>query len=283
MPRVAIITDSTADLPPEIRARHDITMVPLNVQFGDESYVDQIELTTDEFMRKLATAGTMPTTSQPSAGVFAETFCELAATHDEIVCVLLSSKLSGTVQSARLAAREVAGVVPVTVFDSLNVSLGCGFQVLRAAKLARQGLEASEIVARLDAERTAYHVIFFVETLEHLRHSGRVSKAASLFGSLLQLKPLLRVDEGQVVPFERTRTRNKALTAVVDFGKSFNDIEQFTALYNTTPDDAQWIADELADRVVHNELPVAQFSPVLGTHVGPGALGLAMQERRAPR
>lgn len=280
MAHVAIVTDSTADLPPEIRDRHGITMVPLNVQFGDETYIDQIELTTDEFMRKLTASSVMPTTSQPAAGVFEETFRRLATTHEAIVCVLLSSKLSGTVQSAMLAADAVADVIPVKVFDSLNVSLGCGFQALRAADLAERGWPADEIVARLEAERTAYHVIFFVETLEHLRHSGRVSKAASLFGSLLQLKPLLRVDEGQVIPFERTRTRKNALAAVVAFGKSFAGIERACALYNTTPDDAAWIADQLKEVVSESEIPVAQFSPVLGTHVGPGALGLAVRERR---
>lgn len=280
MARVAIVTDSTADLPPELRERHGITMVPLNVQFGDETFIDQIEMTTDEFMRRLVASDEMPTTSQPSAGTFEQAFRALAADHDEIVCVLLSSKLSGTIQAARLASEAVKDVIPVTVFDSLNVSLGCGFQALRASELADQGLDGAQIAARLEAERTAYHVIFFVETLEHLRHSGRVSKAASLFGSLLQLKPLLRVDEGQVVPFERTRTRKKALTAVVDFGKSFNDIERVSALYNTTPEDAEWIASQLQGLATKHELPIDQFSPVLGAHVGPGALGLAVQERR---
>lgn len=255
-------------------------MVPLNVQFGEETFIDQIELTTDEFMRRLATASTLPTTSQPAVGVFAQTFQELAREHDAIVCVLLSSKLSGTVQSAQLAADGVTETIPVKVFDSLNVSLGCGFQVLRAAELAAADQTADDIVARLEAERTSYHVIFFVETLEHLRHSGRVSKAASLFGSLLQIKPLLRVDEGQVVPFERTRTRKKALEAVVTFGKSFAALDRAGALYNTTPEDAAWVAAQLEGVVTEPELPTVQFSTVLGTHVGPGAVGLAVKERR---
>lgn len=280
MPNVAIVTDSTSDLPPEIRERHGITMVPLNIQFGDETFVDQIEMTTDEFMRRLATSPELPKTSQPAVGLFEQTFRDLAHDHDAIVCVLLSSKLSGTVQAATLAASAVAGVIPVIVFDSLNVSLGCGFQVLRAAELAGQGLGADEIVTRLEAERASYHVIFFVETLEHLRHSGRVSKAASLFGSILQIKPLLRVDEGQVVPFERTRTRKKALDAVVAFGKSFAALDRACAIYNTTPADAEWIAEQLKSVVTEPEVPTVQFSPVLGTHVGPGAIGLAVRERR---
>lgn len=280
MPHVAIVTDSTSDLPPEVRERHGITMVPLNIQFGDETFVDQVELTTDEFMRRLATSPELPKTSQPAVGVFEQTFRDLARSHDAIVCVLLSSRLSGTVQAAHLAADAVAGTIPVTVFDSLNVSLGCGFQVLRAAELAAQGLGADEIVTRLEAERASYHVIFFVETLEHLRHSGRVSKAASLFGSILQIKPLLRVDEGQVVPFERTRTRTKALDAVVAFGKSFAALDRACALYNTTPADADWIAEQLKSVVTEPEVPTVQFSPVLGTHVGPGAIGLAVKERR---
>lgn len=276
--RVAIVTDSTADLPAELRERLGITMVPLNVHIGDDTYKDQVEITTPRFMELLASSGQFPTTSQPSAGLFEQVFRELATTHDEIVCVLISSRLSGTLQSAQIAAEAVRDVIPVEAVDSLNASLGCGFQVLHAHRLATEGLGAGEIASRLRAQTSRYHIIFFVETLEHLRRGGRIGKAASLVGSMLKLKPLLRVDEGQVVPFERTRTRRKATDALVEFAENLTGIERIAALHNTTPEDAR----QLYDRVRHlarqeSEVPIALFGPVLGTHVGPGTLGLAIE------
>lgn len=276
--RVAIVTDSTADLPPDLRERLGISMVPLNVHIGDDTYADQVELTTPRFMELLETSGHFPSTSQPSAGQFEQVFRELAATHDEIVCVLISSRLSGTVQSATIAAEAVRDTIRVEVVDSLNASLGCGFQVLAAWRLAQEGLDAEAIATRLRAQSSRYHIIFFVETLEHLRRGGRIGKAASLVGSMLKLKPLLRVDEGQVVPFERTRTRRKAIAALVEFAENLTGVERIGVLHNTTPDDAQ----ALHDRVRHlagqeSEVPIALFGPVLGTHVGPGTLGLAIE------
>lgn len=276
--RVAIVTDSTADLPTDVRERHGITMVPLNVHLGDRTWRDQVDLTTPRFMGLLAESEAFPTTSQPSAGVFEQTFRDLAKTHDEIVCVLISSRLSGTVQSAQIAAEAVRDAIHVEVVDSLNASLGCGFQVLHAQRLADAGERAEAIAARLRAQTGRYHIIFFVETLDHIRRGGRIGKAASLVGSMLKLKPLLRIDEGQVVPFERTRTRRKATDALVEFAENLSGIERIATLYNTTPEDAE----VLHARVAHlarqeTEVPIALFGPVLGTHVGPGTLGLAIE------
>jgi DegV family protein with EDD domain len=277
-PRVAIVTDSTADLPPDVRERHGITMVPLNVHLGDNTWRDQVDLTTDEFMGLLASGSDFPSTSQPSAGLFEQTFRELAATHDEIVCVLLSSRLSGTVQSATLAAEAVRDTIPVEVVDSLNASLGCGFQTLHAQRLADGATPAEAIARQLRAQTSRYHVVFFVETLDHLRRGGRIGKAASLVGSMLKLKPILRIDEGQVVPFERTRTRRKAIDALVEFAEHINGIERIGVLFNTTPDDADALHARIAPLARHDtEVPIALFGPVLGTHVGPGTLGLAIE------
>jgi DegV family protein with EDD domain len=183
-PRVAIVTDSTADLPPELRERLGIAMVPLNVHIGDDTYRDQVDLTTPRFMEIMGSGSAFPSTSQPSSGLFEETFRQLAADHDEIVVVLISSRLSGTVQSAQIAADAVRDTIRVEVVDSLNASLGCGFQVLNARRLADTGLSAEAIAERLRAQVSRYHIIFFVETLEHLRRGGRIGKAASLVGSM---------------------------------------------------------------------------------------------------
>ncbi len=280
MGRVAIVTDSTADLPPSLRDQHHVTVVPLNVHFGDDVYRDQVDITTDAFMERLQRSPALPTTSQPASGLFEETFRRLAADHDAIVAVLISGKLSGTVMSATIARDAVADLVRVEVVDSRNASLGLGFQVLRAAELAADGMTATDIAVRLEAETGAYHLVFFVDTLEYLQRGGRIGKAAAMVGSMLNLKPLLRVDEGQIVPFERTRTRGRARRGLIEFARGLPRTERLAVVHSTTPDEAEQLAAELSatallprDRVV-----VAQFGPVIGTHVGPGAMGVGIYE-----
>ncbi|MDQ3656139.1 MAG: DegV family protein [Chloroflexota bacterium] len=275
---IAIVTDSTSDLPPEIQRQFGISVIPLNVHFGQETLRDGVDLSADEFMEKLGTSDKLPTTSHPAVSVFEAAFRSLAETHDTILCVLLSSKLSGTVQSARLAAGSVADTIAVEVVDSLNVAYALGFQAIRAAKLADEAIPLADIVTTLSAEIDQYHIVFFVETLEHLRRGGRIGKAAQLLGSLLQLKPLLRVEEGQVVPFERSRTRSKATAALIDFARELNDIEQVAVLYNTTPDDARELAGTLGKLLDMETVPVVHIGPVISTDVGPGVLGIVVKE-----
>lgn len=277
-PRVAVVTDSTADLAPDVAARYGITVVPLNVHFGQQTFRDQIDLSTDEFMTRLAEADKLPTTSQPSVGVFESAFRALAKTHDEIIAVLISSRLSGTVQSAQLAADAVGDEIQVEIVDSQNVSYALGLQAIRATELAAEGHSAAEIAATLHMELASYHLVFFVETLEHLRRGGRIGKAAQLVGSFLNLKPLLRIDEGQVVPFERTRTRKRALEALVNFAKDMKGIERAAVIYNTTPEDAQSLVAEIAPLSADPDVPIVQFGPVIATHIGPGVVGLAIKE-----
>lgn len=280
MGRVAIVTDSTADLPPSLRDQHRVTVVPLNVHFGDEVYRDQVDITTDAFMERLQRAPVLPTTSQPASGVFEETFRGLAADHDAIVAVLISGKLSGTVMSATIARDAVADILPVEVIDSQNASLGLGFQVLRAVELAATGMPATHIADRLRSETGSYHLVFFVDTLEYLQRGGRIGKAAAMVGSMLNLKPLLRVDEGQIVPFERTRTRGRARQGLIEFVRGLPRTERLAVVYSTTPEEAEHLAAELsATTLLHRErVVVAQFGPVIGTHVGPGAMGVGVYE-----
>ena len=277
---VAIVTDSTSDLTREVAQAHSITVVPLNVHFGQESFRDGVDLTPDSFIARMASASSLPTTSQPAVGVFEDAFRELAQSHEAIVCVLLSARLSGTVQSAQLAASAVADVVPVTIVDSESVSYALGFQAIRAAELAAAGGSADEIAATITAERARYHIIFFVETLEHLRRGGRIGKAAQLVGTMLKLKPLLRVDGGQVVPFERTRTRSRAIATLLDFARELNGVEQAAVIYNSTPEEAASLAERVRQISTSDSIPVVQFGPVISTHVGPGVLGLVLKEQK---
>jgi DegV family protein with EDD domain len=276
--RVAIVTDSTSDLPPELQKRFRITTVPLNVHFGAEVYRDQVDLTSDAFMDRLARARDLPLTSQPSSGLFEETFRRLAVEHDAIVAVHISEKLSGTIQSATIARDAVTDVTSVEVVDSMNATMGLGFLAIHAAELADRGLDAAEIARRLRARTGTVHVVFFVDTLEYLQRGGRIGKAASLVGSLLNLKPLLRVDEGQIVPFERTRSRHRATQGLIDFVRGFPRLERLSVLHNTTSAEAESRADHLAGSVPREVIVISRFSPVIGTHVGPGAMGVVVYE-----
>jgi DegV family protein with EDD domain len=204
----------------------------------------------------------------------------LAADHDAIVAVLISSRLSGTLQSASLAAAAVRDLIPVEIVDSRTGSMALGLQAVRAAELAAAGLTAPAIAEKLRAETAANHVLFFVDTLEFLKRGGRIGRAAALIGGLLQLKPLLRVEEGQVVPYERTRTRKRAIAGLADFVQGLPRRDRVCVLYST--DEAAGVA--LADRLAadlgldRERIILAQIGPVIASHIGPGAMGIAVFE-----
>ncbi len=274
----AVVTDSTADLSVELQRANDIAVVPLNVHFGQESYRDRVDLTPDEFMSKMSTADRLPTTSQPSVGAFEDAFRACIGTYSEVVCPVISSRLSGTCQSATLAAAAVADDIHVEVVDTFGVSASLGLQAVHAARLAREGQSAEQIATTLRAETYRHHIVFFVETLEHIRRGGRIGKAAQYLGSILQLKPLLRVEEGQIVPFERTRTRSKAISALINFTREFDSIDDAVVLFNTTPEDAEALAAQIAEVMKVESIPTVQVGPVVSAHVGPGILGVALKE-----
>lgn len=276
--RIAIVTDSTADLPLEVRDRLGIYCVPLNIHFGDETFQDRVDIFSEEFMRRLTASAVLPTTSQPSSGVFELLFRELAKTHDSILCVLISSKLSGTFQSAQVAADAVSELISVELVDSLNSSLALGLQAVRAHELRESGTSVEEIARALRAETNSYHLVFFAETLEFLHRGGRIGKAATLLGSLLQLKPLIRVEEGVIIPFERTRTRKKALAGLETFAASFAAIETLAVLHINSAGDAETLVNAISPRAASIKIPIGQFGPVVATHVGPGAMGIVIKE-----
>ena len=282
MTRIAIVTDSTADLSREVLAARGVEVVPFGVRIGQDAFFDRVDIDAEEFMARLSMSAPHPTTFSPIPGAFETVFRRLAADHDVIVAVLLSSKLGGSVRAATIAAEAVKSIVQVDVIDSMNASLGLGFQVLRAADLVQTGLSADDLVTRLNAERTLHHLAFFCDSLEYLQHGGRAGLAASLFGGFLQIKPLLHIEEGQVVPLERTRTRVRALTGLIEFAESFARIDRLGLLYSTELEDADSMRASLADRCQPERVSVAQFSPVLTAHLGPGALGVCVFEGQEP-
>lgn len=273
MANIRVVTDSTADLPEELLRAWEIAMVPLAVHFGAETLRDRIEIGPREFMTRLAASKALPTTSQPAPGDFETVYRRLAAEGASgIVSVHISEKLSGTAGSARLAAEAVAAQVPVEVVDSRSVSLGLGFIALEAARAARAGGDLATVASAARKLVPNVHIIFFADTLEYLQKGGRIGRAAAIAGSLLALKPLMRLDEGVVVPHERTRTRSKAIDGLVKFVADFPRVRQLGALKSGDAD-IEVLLDRLAPLFPRERILVGEVSPVIGVHLGPGALG----------
>ncbi len=275
MAPIRIVTDSTADIPEEMRLAAGIAMVPLSVNFGNESLRDRIDITPEEFVRRLKASGrALPTTAQPPPGLFEETYRRLADEGaEQIVSIHLSEKLSGTCGSARIAAAEVAKRVKVEVVDSRSLSLGLGFMALEAARAADAGGDLATVTAAIQKMMPNIHIIFFPDTLEYLQKGGRIGRAAMIAGSILSLKPLMRLDEGVVVPHERTRTRSKAIDGLVKFAKDFPHIRQLSAL-KIGDSDMETLLDRLATIFPSERIIVIDTSPVIGVHLGPGTLGV---------
>lgn len=275
MARIRVVTDSTADIPEEMSRAAGIAVVPLSVNFGNESLRDKIDIGPEEFVRRLKASGRdLPTTAQPPPGLFEETYRRLADEGaEEIVSVHISEKLSGTAGSARIAAEEVAERVKVTVIDSRTLSLGLGFIALEAARVAADEADLATVTATIQRMMPNIHIIFFPDTLEYLQKGGRIGRAAAIAGSILSLKPLMRVDEGVVVPHERTRTRSKAIDGLVKFARDFPRIRQMGAL-QIGESDMDTLLDRLGGLFPPEQIIVIDTSPVIGVHLGPGALGV---------
>jgi DegV family protein with EDD domain len=270
---VAIVTDSTADLPPTLAATRSISVVPLTLHFEGQSLLDGVDITPAEFYRKLPSATTHPTTSQPSPGRFAEMYSTLLQDHDEVVSIHISEKLSGTVASARQAA-DMTDPKRVHVIDSEVVSMSLGLVTLVASALAAQNLDAATIESRLAAMRPHVHTYFSVATLEFLRRGGRIGRASALLGSVLQVKPVLCIRDGLVTPLERVRTFERALNRVVELTREVDRGKGVCVIvgHADAQSDAERVGRELEP--IAETLMIQPLGPVVGAHAGPGVVGV---------
>lgn len=273
---VRVVTDSTSDLPPELLEKHGITAVPLNVHFGQTVYLDGIDITPAAFFEKLRASETLPTTSQPSPGQFEAVYRELAESADEILSLHISSKLSGTTESAMIAAKAVADRIHVEVVNSEMTSVALGVLAMQAAEWARQDVSAAEIAERLRALIQQTRLYFFLDTLEYLRRGGRIGKAQAFLGTMFNVKPLLQLSEGIVQPLERVRTRSKAVERLIAYIESCQNPLWLGILGDVESPEVKRIREYALARVGPERLQVAQYGPVIGVHVGPGAVGVAL-------
>jgi DegV family protein with EDD domain len=272
---VRIVTDTAADLPPSIASSHGIEVVPLTVRFGDESFLSGVELSAEDFWRKLGSSHVAPATAAPSAGDFQKAYQKLAGEGATgIVSIHLSSKLSATYQSAAVAAKDLDGT-PIEVFDSLGVSAGLGLLALHAAERAEAGASATDIVAELEALRPRVRLYGVIDTLEYLRLGGRIGGAQALLGTMLKMKPVIGLQDGVVDPVGRVRTRAKALEHLVGLVRSDEgNIQRLVVMHGAAPDVDNLLA--LLDGVVEvDPSDVWTLGPIVGAHAGPGVIGVS--------
>ncbi len=269
---VRIVTDSTADLTPEQQRAAGITVVPLNVHFGDQVFRDHVDLTTDEFFRRLKASSQLPRTSQPSVGAFEAAYRKLLEGGDEIVSVHLSSKVSGTFNSALMAAQSV-GDGKIDVVDSLSTSMALGFMALEAANLARAGRDRQTVAECLRGLVAKARVICVVDTLTYLERGGRIGKARALLGSLLNVKPILQLKDGEVVPLGRARGRPQALNRLVELLERDGKVSRLAIMHGAARADAEQLRERVASTYPGVDIQLTEIGAVLGTHTGPGVIG----------
>ena len=270
---VKVVTDSVSDIPADIVEELDLTVVPAYVRFGNTDYKDGVELTTDQFFDRLLDGPDYPATSQPSVGDFSEAYASVADGADGIVSVHVSSKLSGTINSAQQGATVANVGCPIEIVDTLQASMGAGLITIAAAKAARDGGSLEEVAAAARDAAARSQCICLLDTLEYLIKGGRVGKAQGMVGSLLRIKPLIIVRDGVVDNFAKERTRRKALARLEAAAAEFGDLDSVAVMYSTARDEAERLSRSIS---AENPPIVARFGPALGTYVGPNALGIAL-------
>jgi len=281
VPRIAVVTDSTAYLPPQLVAQYGIHVIPLQLVWGGETLLDGVTTDPQTFYERLSHSGDLPTTSQPSAGDFADLFAEVASGADGIVGVFISTGLSGTVTSA-WGARESLPDLPIEVVDSRFTSMGQGFVTLGAARAAAKGEGLAEVASAARELVPRVNVLFVVDTLEYLHRGGRIGGASRVLGSALRIKPLLHLTEGRIDVLERVRTKRKAVERMLEVMKERvgDAAVHVSVIHADAAEEATRLQERIRERFPCIELHLAELSPVIGAHVGPGTVGVAFYTER---
>ncbi|GKV69395.1 protein DegV [Sporosarcina sp. NCCP-2716] len=280
--KTAVVTDSTAYLPKDLRERLGIHIVPLAVTIDGQDYDEEIDITTEQFYDKVRGNGPLPKTSQPSVGQFAAKFKELHdAGADAIISIHLSSGISGTYMGA-VQAGELASDVDVRAFDSEISCYLQGFYAIRAAEMAKEGAGPDEIMEELAEMKKTMRAYFMVDDLSHLQRGGRLSGAQALIGGLLQVKPILHFVDKVIVPFEKIRTRKKAMKRIADLlGEDAAKMPlEASIIHGNCPEEADRWLEELSGLYPDVQFTISYFGPVIGTHLGENAMGLGWVKRR---
>lgn len=274
MPSIKIVTDSTLDLPKQILEKNDIIVVPLSITIDGESYVDGVDITPEEFIRKMKQSEELPKSSQPPAGQLLEVYNSLTADGSEVISIHMTSKMSGTVQSAQTAAQMAEG--KVTVIDSKYISHGLAFQVLEAAKMAKEGKTSEEIIERMDQIQKATRLFVVVDTLDNLVKGGRIGKGKAMISSLLNIKPIASLDTGEYTPVAKVRSQNQIVKFLVKQMLQDTEGKEIKGI-GITEADAMELSTKLKKAILEvtslNDVAINPTTPIISTHTGIGAIG----------
>lgn len=272
---VRVVTDTACDLPGELVDDFGIVLVPLHIRFGDTELLDRVQLGTKEFWARCATEAKLPETAAPSPGAFRSAFESVAAEGaDAVVCITLSSKLSATNEAASQAARAFRDNFRVELVDSFSVTMGEGLVVLAAAEVASAGGTVDDVIAAATSARDRLSVFGAIDTLENLRKGGRIGGAAATLGALLSIKPVIEVRDGVVEQESRQRTRAKSLQYLADKARAAGPLDRLAIMSADAPDFSVFL-DLMAGVSSRHERLIGDIGPVIGSHAGPGAIGVA--------
>ncbi len=276
---VKIVTDTLSDITGDLAEQLGVTVVPLYVRFGEKIYRDRVEITSEEFYSRLVNATKLPSTTQPTPNDFLEVYNKLAEETDEILVIVVSSKLSGTYQSATQAKELIKAKCRIEIVDSLSVAMNMGLIVISTVNAVKNGanLEKAAGLARGAISRS--HLTAYFDTLKYLAKGGRIGKAQGLLGSMLSVKPILTIKDGEMAPLTRVRSLNAGLDYLYSIAESFKDnIEGMAVEHCTTPDDADKLVERLSSIYPREKIYRSVISPVIGTYSGPNALALTILE-----
>lgn len=275
---IRVVTDSSADLPPELARRFDITVVPCYVMLGDRSHRDGLDITADEFYRYLLSSPGLPTTAQPSVADFQAVYADLLGQGHHVLSIHISQKLSGTLNSAERARALFGddGAGRVEIVDSRLASISLGLVALAAAQAAQAAGSLQGLASQVRQDLPLTHGLIMLDTLEYLQKGGRIGKAQAFLGSVLNVKPILRLQDGEVHPLERLRNRERAVGRLVEMARELAPVRRLAVIHSTAPDQAEALRRRLADLLPFDEIVLTRFGPTLGTYVGPGALGVGL-------
>jgi DegV family protein with EDD domain len=275
---VKIVTDTLSDITSDLAAKLDVTLIPLYVRFGEEIYRDRVEITSEDFYRRLVNEPKLPSTTQPTPHDFAEVYKKLAEETDEILVVVVSSKLSGTFQSATQAKEMLKGKCRIEIVDSFTVAMAEGLIVISAAKMVKEGANLDKVADMARKAVSRSHLIAYFDTLKYLAKGGRIGKAKGLLGSLLSFKPILTVRDGEMAPLTRVRSLNAGLDYLYNVAASASKIEGLAVEHATTIGDADKLVERLGAIFPKERIYRSVISPVIGTYSGPKALALTVLE-----
>jgi len=278
MARVRVVTDSAAELDPATAENLGITVIPMNLRFGDEEFRDRIDITLEEFHRRLEYSNIMPIATPPPFRSFQEAYADLSKTTDQIISIHVSSQLNRTYHVANAAAEAFLGRCQISVVDSASISMGQGILVKAAAEAALKGQSLETIVRLVRGMIPHIYLVFFVEALDYLEREGRIGKAQALLGAMLNIKPILIVEDGEIIPLEKVRTRPRAVDKLFEFVAEFAQIEEIAILQVGSEGEAEELIQRLQQIFPNRQFPVLPYGPVLGTHIGPGTMGIIVYE-----